>query len=101
MSKPDVEVMPNDPHFIMRDGGWFRAGAQGYTTRISEAGVFSGEVAQAYRRECSGISIRPLADMQTALAFEVKRMRKALVKAEALLTSLATPALIAAEDRHG
>lgn len=74
---------PEDPHFIRRGGGWFRPAAAGYTLDITEAGLFSGEVARAYKRDVDGITIHPVASVRTDLANAIVRNREALARAEA------------------
>lgn len=74
--------VPADPHFIRRGGGWFRPAAAGYTLDITEAGLFSGEVARDYKREVEGITIHPVASVRTDLANAIVRCRQALARAE-------------------
>ncbi len=107
----EVEI-PDDPHFIRRNGGWFRPNAQGYTTRVVEAGLFSGEVARAYLRDCDGISIHRMTSVQIDLAEEIIQARQALARCEAAyarasggapfnrsnVVKLVTPALLAQAD---
>jgi hypothetical protein len=81
-------MLPDDAHFIRRNGGWFRPNAEGYTLRIAEAGMFSGKTAREYRAEVEGISIHPVASVRADLADDIARMREALIRAEAVLASL-------------
>lgn len=76
-----------DPHYIRRNGYWFRPEAKGYTSRIVEAGQFSGDVAKHYLG-VYGLTIHPAASVRVDLADEIARMREALGRAEAVLAAL-------------
>ena len=78
-----AEGLPEDPHFIRRRGGWFRPKAQGYTTRIVEAGLFSGDEARAYQRDVEGISIYRMTAVRADLADAIVEARAVLARAEA------------------
>lgn len=104
----EIEALPDDPHFIRRGGGWFRPKAQGYTLRIAEAGMFSGDEARAYKADVSDISIHPLASVRTDLADAIVEARRALAQCEAAYARAGGPPfersnvvrLVPALDQH-
>lgn len=71
-------------YLISRHGMWFRPKAEGYTSRLSEAGVFGDDDARDYL--CvEGLSVVPLDSLRERIEAEINTMDRAMVRLAALL----------------
>jgi hypothetical protein len=67
------------PYLIRRHGGFFRPNAHGYTTDITQAGVFEKEEAERYL-DVEGLTIHPLTEFREKINDELASLSARLAK---------------------
>src|SRR6185312_6918413 len=69
------KVVDGELYFISRHGGYFRPHAQGYTSILAHASLFTAPVARAYL-DVEGLSVIPLSSVRDSLKDYLRRAEK-------------------------